>query len=140
LSAILGSVVGGSATIATAWLTQRTEGRRAAIDSEIRKREQLYAEFISEGAKLLVEGLERDFESPAHLYPLHAILNRIRLRSSEAVLAAAETAASQIAEQFLDPKVSGEELRKIVLTRPHDPLKQFSEACRLELQQLQTSL
>lgn len=131
-------MAGGSATIATAWLTQRTEGRRAAIDAEIRKREQLYAEFISEGAKLLVEGLERDFESPAHLYPLHAILNRIRLRSSKAVLAAAESAATLIVERFVDPKLSGEELRKIVVTRPDDPLKQFSEVCRLELQQLQS--
>ncbi len=131
-------MVGGSATIATAWLTQRTEGHRAAIDAEIRKREQLYVEFVSEGAKLLVEGLERDFESPAHLYLLHSILNRIRLRSSEAVLAAAESAATQIVERFLDPKLSGEELREVVLTRPHDPLKQFSEACRLELQRLQS--
>jgi hypothetical protein len=38
LSAILGSVVGGSATIVTAWLTQHTAGRRAAVETEIQKR------------------------------------------------------------------------------------------------------
>ena len=44
LSAILGSAVGGSATIATAWLTQRTQGRRESIDAENRKRERLFVE------------------------------------------------------------------------------------------------
>jgi hypothetical protein len=57
LSAILGSLVGGSATIATAWLTQRTQGRRESVMAEIRKREALYVEFITECSKLLIEGL-----------------------------------------------------------------------------------
>jgi hypothetical protein len=50
LSAILGSAVGGSATLLTAWLTQRTQGRRERIEAEISKREQLYSEFIAEGS------------------------------------------------------------------------------------------
>ena len=57
MSAILGSVVGGSASIVTAWMTQRTQGRREHIETEIRKREQLYVEFITEGSKLLLESL-----------------------------------------------------------------------------------
>jgi len=52
LAAILGSLVGGGATIATAWLTRRTQGRRASVDAEVRKREALYVEFISEGSKI----------------------------------------------------------------------------------------
>ena len=62
LAAILGSLVGGAATIATAWLTQRTQGRRASIDAEVRKREALYVEFITEGSKVLVEGFRQTAE------------------------------------------------------------------------------
>ena len=137
LAAILGSAVGGSATIATAWLTQRTQGRRASVEAEIRKRERLYVEFISEGSKLLVEGLDHQLESPERLYRLYAILNRIRLVCSDHVLAAADAAATRIVEQFFRPNLSPEQLREFVLTRPDDPLEEFSQACRLELQKLQ---
>jgi hypothetical protein len=137
LSAILGSAVGGSATFATAWLTQRTEGRRASIESEIRKREALYVEFIAEGSKLAMEGLDHQVESPQRLYPLYAILNRIRLRSSAEVLAAADDAINRILESCFSPNLSPEEIRKLLLERPSDPLRGFSEACRSELERLE---
>ena len=70
LAAIAGSAVGGSATVATAWLTQRTQGRREHIEAEIRKREGLYAEFISEASKLIVEALDHQLTSPERLFPL----------------------------------------------------------------------
>jgi hypothetical protein len=35
LAAILGSLVGASATIATTWLTQRTQARRSSVETEI---------------------------------------------------------------------------------------------------------
>lgn len=137
LSAILGSLVGGSATVATAWLTQRTQGRRASIDAEIRKREALYGEFISEGSKLLVEGLERELDHPVRFYDLYAILNRIRIIASDEVLAAADRSVTQIVEWYFRPNLSPEELRQVVTNRPDDPLKEFSEACRLEVRMIQ---
>jgi hypothetical protein len=136
LSALLGSVVGGSATITTAWLTQRTQGRRASVEVEIRKREQLYGEFISEGSKLLLEGLDHELESPERLLGLYALLNRIRLLCCDEVLAAADEATTRIVERYLSPNLSGEELRQFELARPNDPLKDFAEACRRELMAL----
>jgi len=136
LSALLGSAVGGSATIATAWLTQRTQGRREHVQGEISKREHLYVEFITEGSKRMVEALDHQLASPEQLFQLYAILNRIRLRCSEEVLTAAESSTNRILEQFFRPNLSPEELRQFVLTRPDDPLKEFSEACRHELRML----
>ena len=136
LSAILGSAVGGSATIATAWLTQRTQGRRARIETEIRKREGLYTEFIHEGSKCMLEALDQQLRSPGQLLPLYSIANRIRLRSSDEVLNAADRSLNRIVDQFFRPNLSPEELRQLVLTRPDDPLKEFSEACRRELRML----
>ena len=133
LSALLGSVVGGSATIATAWLTQRTQGRREHIEAEIRKRESLYVEFISEGSKLIIQALDHKLETPEPLHPLYAVLNRIRLRSSDEVVTAADSTSTRILERYFRPNPSAEELRETLLARTDDPLKQFSEACRREL-------
>ena len=55
LSAVLGSLVGGSATIATAWITQKTQSKRELAGAEIRKRELLYTEFIDECSKLAID-------------------------------------------------------------------------------------
>ena len=140
LSAILGSLVGASATIATAWLTQRTQGRRATVEAEIRKREALYGEFIAEGSKVLIEALDHKLDSPEKLYNLYAILNRIRLVASDEVLAVADRTATRIIEHYFRPKLSPEETRQLMLTRPHDPLQEFSEVCRLELRALYRSI
>ena len=137
LSAILGSAVGGSATMATAWFTQRTQGRREHVEAEIRKREQLYVEFITEGAKLLVEALDHHFETSERLSLLYSILNRIRLRSSEEVLTSADRAVNRILERYFRPNLTPDELRQTVLERSDDPLKDFSEACRRELRILE---
>ena len=44
MAGVLGSLVGGSATVATTWLTHRTQTRREFIRLEMRKREMLYGE------------------------------------------------------------------------------------------------
>ena len=137
LAAILGSLVGASATIATAWLTQRTQARRAAVEAEIRKREALYGEFIAEGSKVLIDALDHKLDDPEKLYNLYAILNRIRLLASDEVLAAADRATTAILERYFQPNLSPEEMQQLMLTRPHDPLKEFGEVCRLELRTIQ---
>jgi hypothetical protein len=137
LSAILGSAVGGSATLLTAWLTQRTQTRREQIEAEVRKREQLYCEFIAEGSKLAIEAFDHQLQTPERLTALYSIVSRIRLRCSEEVLAATERTATRIIEHYLGPNLSPEEVRQTVLTRPDDPLKDFSEACRNELRVLE---
>ena len=48
MAGVLGSLVGGSATVATAWITQKTLNRRELLAAESSKRENLYGEFINE--------------------------------------------------------------------------------------------
>jgi hypothetical protein len=137
LSAILGSAVGGTATLLTAWLTQRTQGRRERLEAEVRAREQLYVEFIAEGSRLIIEAFDHQLQSPERLTTLYSIISRIRLRSSDEVLAAAERAATRIVEAYLGPNLSPEEMRRAMLARPDDPLKEFSNVCRDELRMLE---
>lgn len=51
MSGVLGSLVGGSASVATTWVTQRTLTRRDLIREELRKRETLYGFRIGPGSR-----------------------------------------------------------------------------------------
>ena len=88
MAAVLGSLVGGSATIAAAWLTQRTSSRRELVRMELSKRETLYGEFINECSRLAIDALAHGLDEPEKMLAAYALLNRIRLSASDAVLAA----------------------------------------------------
>jgi hypothetical protein len=137
LSAILGSLVGGSATIATAWITQKTQSRRELVGAEIRKRELLYTEFIAECSKLAIDALDHTLDEPTKLFQVYALHNRMRLVSSDVVVAAADQTVKHILKNYFGPNMTRQEIRDLALSGPQDPLKPFSEACRNELKALQ---
>ena len=139
-SAVCGSLVGGMASIATAWFTQQAQGRRERSTAEIRKRETVYAEFIAECSKLTIDAFDGTLESPAVLVQVYALQNRIRLTASDAVVSATDATIFLIIDQYFRPRTTMAELHASGPNRQSDPLRAFSEACRLELQQLQMRL
>ena len=56
-------------------------------------------EFIGECAKLLVDAITHTRKEPETLLPPHALINRIRLCASRAVLPEAESLLRRITEQ-----------------------------------------
>ena len=140
MAGVFGSLVGGSATVATAWITQRTLNKRELIGAEIRKREMLYGEFIHECSKLLTDALTHTLDKPetllSSLCPAHELINRIRLSASDAVLAEAENLLKRITQQYFSPNLSVEETRVLLESETADPLKSFGEACRVELKSM----
>ena len=130
---IVRSLCGGSASVATAWVTQKTVTKRERIRAEIKKREALYGEFINECSQRLMESLARSLEKPETLLSTYALLNRIRLCASDAVLGQAHEIVGFIMEQYFAPNVSIEEFHERVHNDGIDPVKAFSEACRREL-------
>ena len=137
LSAVFGSLVGGGASIASAWVAQRAQNQREAVHAEIRKRELVYAEFISECSKLTIDALDHTLDSPSVLVQVYGLLNRIRLTSSDTVVNAAENSIKEILERYFQPHVSIADLPAMVMaSHPADPLQGFSEACRHELREL----
>jgi hypothetical protein len=139
MAAVAGSLVGGSATIATTWITQRTSTKRELIRQELRKREMLYGEFISECSKLAIDSLVHGIEKPEKMWSAYALLNRIRLTASAAVLAEAEAVLKRIAKQYFSPNVSLDEFRTIALSQDGDPLESLGEACRIELEAIRAA-
>ena len=133
LAGIVGSLCGGTASFATAWLTQKTRAKRDGIRAELRKREALYGEFIDECSKHIMDALDRSLDKPERLLSIYALLNRIRLCASDAVLVQALELVKVIMEQYFAPNLSVEEFHERVHNAGIDPLKAFSEACRREL-------
>lgn len=137
LSAVLGSVVGGSASIATAWFTQSTQGRRELIRAEMAKREALYADFIGECSRLVLDALGHSLEKAEILTKVYALENRIRLSSSDSVVNAAEHAIKRILDLYFGRNYEKEDLRNLKHSMEDEPLREFTEACRSELAGLQ---
>ena len=136
LSAVLGSLVGGASTIATAWFTQRAQSQRESVNAKIRRRELIYTEFINECSKLAIDALDRTLENPGTLMNAYALLNRIRLTSPDSVVDAADQTIKGIVEQYFQPKLSMEELHKMAASAQLDPLKEFTVCCKQELRRL----
>src|SRR6476659_5510470 len=141
MAAVLGSLVGGSATVATTWVTRRTLSKRELLRADIRRRETLYGEFISECSARALDSFEHTLDKSERLLSIYALLNRIRLCASDAVLAEAERALEAITEQYFRPNLSLEQLRALIHDGANaDPLKSFAQACRGELRSMQTDL
>ena len=139
MAAVLGSLVGGAATVATSWITQRTLSKRELIGAEIRTRQTLYGEFIRECSKLVIDSFTHTLDKPDPLLPVYELLNRIRLCASDAVLAEAERILETITEQYFSPNLSIEEMHALVRSRSADPLRSFGEACRVELKSMRAA-
>ena len=140
MAGVLGSLVGGSATVATAWLTQSTQSRRELTQREMRKRETLYGEFIAECAKLLMDSFTHTLDAPEKMLPLYALVNRIRLCASKPVLAEAEHLLTRVTEQYFSRNLTLEEIRELARSEDADPLKSFGEACRAEFKSIRAGL
>jgi hypothetical protein len=140
IAGVLGSLVGGAASVATTWVSQKTLSKRELVRSEIKKREALYGEFIGECAKLLVDAFTHALDQPDKLLPVYALINRIRLCASQPILTEAEHLLARITDQYFATNMTVEELRALVGSEGTDPLKAFGEACRAELKSLRARI
>ena len=140
MSAVMGSLVGGSASVATTWMAQKTMSKRELAREELRKREALYGEFIAECAKLFMDAFTHKLEKPETLLPVFALINRIRLCASRKVLAEAECLLGRLTDQYFATNLTVEELRKLAHSEQADPLRDFGEACRAELKSLRAGM
>jgi len=132
-AAVMGSLVGGSATIVTAWFSQRNRDKRELLLLELPKREALYGEFITECSKLFLDALAHTIDDPIKLLSAYSLLNRIRLAGSPAVLNEAEEVLRHLTEQYFASNLTLDEMRELTRSDAADLLKPFGEACRAEL-------
>jgi hypothetical protein len=132
-AALVGSLVGASASIFTSWMTQRSQFIRERAVEELRRRELLYEEFIKEASNSVIDSLTSSLDRPDKFVKLYAKLSCIRLLSSQPVLSAAEECCHRIVDLYSGPNLTVDQIRARVQADDHDPLADFSTACRAEL-------
>jgi hypothetical protein len=138
-AAIFGSLVGALGSVVGTWITQRHQDIRDLLAKTIVRRESLYSDFIAESARLLVDAMVQNNSDPQKLIALYAVLSRIRLSSSAPVLETAEAVIRNIVSTYPKPNLTPEQMESRAVSGD-DPLRQFSDACRMELDSLQRQL
>jgi hypothetical protein len=145
MAAIMGALVGGLASLASTWVSERTRHRRDMVQREVTKRETTYSDFIDHASRLYVisathnlnDGDEASIESELQgAVSLYGIASRIRLFASDRVIREAEAVLDLILMQFGAENISVDQLREKKFD-DRDPLKAFSISCRRELKTLQ---
>jgi len=138
-AAIFGSIVGALGSVVGTWITQRHQDIRDLLAKTIVRRESLYSDFIAESARVLVDAMVQNNSDAQKLTPLYALLSRIRLSSSTPVLETGEAVIRIIVATYPKPNLTPEQIESRAVSGD-DPLRQFSDACRKELDSLQRQL
>ena len=89
VAAVSGSVVGGLASFATTFVSQRNQAHRDFLSRDVAHREELYAQFIKETTNLYVDSLDKPLTNPTALIGMYSLVGRIRLTAGNKVLLAA---------------------------------------------------
>ena len=131
LASFSGSASGTLASIITGWMTQRRRARVRRTQRATSQREELYKSFIEEASRLYADALVHDESEVSRLVDLYALIARMKILSSDAVIEAAEKAGRLILETYLSPNKEFVDLPELM--KEMDPLHEFSEACRREL-------
>jgi hypothetical protein len=136
VAALAGSAIGGLTSFASAWLTQNRQDRARRLSQDKARRQKLYKQFIDEASKLYADAVIHDQVEVSALVSVFALVSRMRILSSSAVVEKAEAVNRMIVDTYFQPNKTFPELRDLLNAHPIDPLRAFSEECRSELQGL----
>ena len=127
LSALAGATIGSLASFSTSWVTQRTQILHAQREAERAKLEALYSEFIIEFRPTAWR------RAVADMVGLYALVGRMWLVSSPAVIAAADQITHGIVTTYQGPNITLHEMHEYVREGRMNYLVQFGEAARADL-------
>jgi hypothetical protein len=132
LAALAGSATGGLTSFASTWLTLRRQGSTSQRSRDQARRQKLYKLFIDEASKLYADALVHDVAEVSALVRVYALISRMRVLSSRAVIEKAELVVRTIVDTYFAPNKTFPELRKLMDSHAIDSLRAFSEECRKE--------
>jgi len=136
ISALLGALIGGGASLSAAIYTQRFQASPAARRARDYETRGFYADFITNASKLVLNAYLHDgFTLDGDEQHLIGLGNRMRLFAPPNVIDEAEAVIRGIIELSFKPsvdlrKLSAEDLSK---NRDSDLVLPFSLACRADL-------
>jgi hypothetical protein len=135
LSALAGSLVGGLTLGFTTWLSVRNQARSGRLAHELSQREDLYKDFIVAASKTYGDAMLTNEPHMQDLVALYSMISRMRVLASAQTVACAQKVVEATVDTYFAPNKTVRELRELVKSGAGiDPLKDFSEAAREELQ------
>jgi len=134
LSALAGSVIGGLTSAIGTWLSQHPQAKSALLAQEKSWRDDLYRDFIVTASKVYADAVMHDDPKIPDIVALYALISRMRILSSPRTVACAEKITHTVTDAYFMPNKTIHELHEMVQSEAIDPLKEFSEATREELQ------
>ena len=135
-AALTGAAIGGLVSGTATWLIQRAQAKEQRLALYQLRRQEVYKEFIMQASKLYIHALQDDKPDVSGLMGLYAEVSRIRVLSSTTVVDSADQIARRIIDTYLEPNKTLPELRQMAQSGLIDPLRNFSEACRSEAENL----
>ncbi|WP_028747546.1 hypothetical protein [Rhizobium mesoamericanum] len=133
LMGLVGVAMGGLASFATTWITQRSQVKERYREVEIAKREKLFSDFIGEATRLYGDALSHQKDDVSDLVLLYALVAQMRLICARPIVDAAELTMDHIIEAYLAPNLSLHEIADLARSGAMNFLADFSEVCRMEL-------
>jgi hypothetical protein len=127
-----GSAFGAVSTIIANWAANRRKDLARRHSRSISKREKLYKSFIEEASRLYADALVREKSEISELVDMYALIGRMKILSSDEVVDAAEKVGLLIVETYACPSRTFVDVPEFI--KEMDPLRDFSEACRREMQ------
>ena len=134
LAALGGAALGGFTSFASSWTTLRFQMRGQETARSKSRRQKLYTGFIDEATTIYGDALIHDKLGLAGLIGLYALISKMRVVSSQAVIESAVRVATLISDTYREPNKTSEELEVLIHNGGVDFLKDFSNACREEFE------
>ena len=136
LAALLGAIIGGVPSVFASLLAQRVQARAMWHSQELRRREDLYREFMEAAVRSYALALQRNESDAETLAELYAEMGRMRIISSPTVLHEANLIVDKILFAFVDPNQDFAEVSELLRNHSIDLFSRFGHACRVELESL----
>src|SRR5260221_14363418 len=126
LAAFGGSAAGGLTSLVATWVTQRRKDSVRRLAQEKTRKQKLYKQFIDEASKLYADALVHDKSEVSALVDMYALIGRMRILSSDAVIEKAKDVARMIINTYFSPNMTFRELRQLIVKNLMDPLQGFN--------------
>jgi hypothetical protein len=120
------------------WLTHRTQARAQWLEQDALRRQDPYKEIVETAARCYVHALQHEEADISGLVDLYAKTDGMRILSSAKVVEIAERFAWKIVDTYSEPNKSFIELREMINGNAVNLMREFSIACREELETLRT--
>ena len=133
-AALAGSLIGGLTSLTASWLTQHVQFRAQQRASDLSRRQEIYKAFIEEASRWYADAFAHDTADVANLVNLYALASQMRVLSSPRIIESADHVIRVIIETYLAPNKTFHDVRDILDNEAMNPLREFSNACREELQ------